>query len=205
MLDFEKIMNKYEEDCFKDDYDVDNIINYNNAKHRKLFLNEIDDGVGTAIDAMIRFYNQVDDDANIPVEEREPIKIYIDSPGGNLSDTFTIVDAITMSKTPVWGIVTGMACSGGFFSLLACHKRMGYKHSTFLYHEGAVGNSGTAGQFQNFTQYYLKQLEMLKELVIEKTNYTEETYKDIKKDDVWYTSNEALDLGIIDEIIEELV
>lgn len=204
-MDFKEIVEKLEQECYKDGNSFDNILNYYNMKNRCLFLEDIEEGVGGAINAMIQFFNMIDDKENIPVEERQPIKLYINSPGGYLTETFMMIDAIRLSKTPVWGIVTGMAYSGGFFTLLACHKRMAYPHASFLYHEGTTTNGGTAGQFQNYAAFYKKELDKLKDLVIERTTYTEDSYKDIIKDDVWYDTQEALEKGIIDEITENLI
>ena len=202
---FNTLLNKLGNEAYKNDRNFDNIINFYNAKDRCLFLDEIEEGTGSAISAMIYFYNRVDDEENIPVEERKPIKIYINSPGGMLTETFIMVDAIKMSKTPVWGVVTGIAYSGGFFTLLACHKRIAYPHASFLYHEGATSTGGTAAQFQNYAEFYKKELELLKDIVIEHTNITEEEYKDMKKDDVLFTTKEALEKNIIDEIAVELI
>lgn len=204
-MNYEEIYSNLEKECFKDECNFDNVINYSNILNRSIFLDDIEEGVGGAVDAFIRFYNQEDDAKDIPVEERKPIKIYINSPGGLLTETFMMIDAIKMSKTPVWGIVTGTAYSGGFFTLIACHKRFGYKHSSYLYHEGATGNSGTAAQFENYAAFYKKELGKLKDLVLENTNITEEEYATIKKDDIWYDAEEAIEKGIIDEITEKLI
>lgn len=204
-MNYEEIYSNFEKECYKDDISFDNVLNYNNIRNRGIFLDDIEEGVGGAVDTLIRFYNQEDDAKDIPIEERKPIKIYINSPGGLLTETFIMIDAIKMSKTPVWGIVTGTAYSGGFFTLIACHKRFGYKHSSYLYHEGATGNSGTAAQFENYAAFYKKELGKLKDLVLENTNITEEEYATIKKDDIWYDAEEAIEKGIIDEITEKLI
>lgn len=204
-IDYEKIFSKMAETPYKDDVCFDNVINFHNAANRCLFLDEIQEGVGGAIVAMIQFYNAWDETHNIPVNERKPIKLYINSPGGLLSETFMMVDAIKMSKTPVYGIVAGCAYSGGFFTLLSCHKRIAFEHASFLYHEGSTATEGTAGQFENYAAFYKKQLNKLKDLVLSTTKITEEEYKDIKKDDIWYDTTDALEKGIIDEITKELI
>ena len=94
----------------------------------------------------------VDDEAKIPVEERKPIKIYIQSPGGMLTSTFTMIDSIKLSKTPVYTIAMGETYSGGFFTFLAGHKKFAYPHASFLYHEGATANGGDANKFRNFAK-----------------------------------------------------
>lgn len=183
----------------------EDVINLDGALRREIYLFGIEYGTGSCIDGYIRFWNDYDNDHNIPIEEREPIKIYIDSCGGSLTDSLTIIDSIKMSKTPIYTIAVGCAYSGGFFIACSGHKRFAYPHASFLFHEGSTGTSGTAGQFENYTTFYKKQLEQLKQIVLENTNITEKEYNDIKKDDIWYTSQEAIEKNIIDEILEELI
>lgn len=191
------------EDNKKDFFDIINLAGYT---QREIYLaGEIGCGTGATIEGVIRFWNEIDEKNNIPVEERKPIKLYINTNGGDLLESFIMVDAIKMSKTPVWTIAQGMVYSGGFFTYICGHKRFAYPHSSFLYHEGSAGNSGTAAQFENFTAFYKKQLKQLKDVVIEHTHISEEEYSDIKKDDVWYTADEAIEKGIVDEIIESFI
>jgi len=181
----------------------DDLINLDFSFSREIPIGEIEDGLGDSVDAYIRFWNKQDE--GILVGERKPIKLLINSPGGYLTDAFTIIDAIKMSKTPVIGVCTGTAYSGGFFILVCCDKRVAYPHASFLFHEGATSNGGTSSQFQNFAAFYKKQLDQLKDVVISNTKITEEEYKEIKKDDIWYDVNDALEKGIIDEVLEEFV
>lgn len=172
---------------------------------RHLIVGDIDAEVGDAIESMIRFWNQYDNENNIPIEERKPIKIYIDSNGGDLCATFTMIDAIHMSKTPVWTINMGAAYSGGFFTFIAGHKRFAYPHSSFLYHEGSAQTGGTSGQFENFSSFYKKQLNQLKDIVLQHTKISNELYEEKKREDWWIDANEALELGICDEVTKEFI
>lgn len=153
----------------------------------------------------IKFWNEVDNLDEIPIEERKPIKIYIDSPGGDLDATFSIIDSITLSKTPVNTITIGSGNSGGFFIGIVGHKRIGYPHSSYLFHEGYCENNGDAHKYIQFTEFYKKKLSMLKDLVRKNTKLTSEDYEKYKKDDLWLTADEALKYGIIDEIATELI
>lgn len=189
----------------KDQYDFGDITDLSNALNRQLNVGEIDGNVGDAIDSYIRFFNRQDEQDGIPVEERVPIKIYIDSPGGDLIATFTMINSIRMSKTPVWTINIGAAYSGGFFTFIAGHKRFAYPLSSFLFHEGSTGTSGDAGKFRNFADFYKKELDNLKKVVLEYTNITEEDYEKHINDDWWFTAEEALEYGICDEITKELI
>jgi len=172
---------------------------------RVLLVGDIDPKVGEAVETMIRFWNRVDAEEGTPIEKRKPIVIYVDSNGGDLDATFTIIDAIRISKTPVWTVNIGCAFSGGFFTYIAGHRRLAYPHSTFLYHEGSTGQIADAGKFQNFAAFYKVRLGMLKDIVLEYTKVSPELYEEKRRDDWWITAQEALELGIVDEIIDEFV
>lgn len=183
----------------------DDVISLSSCYKREILLGDIEPDVGEAIVSFIRFYNQMDDEAGIPVEERQPIKIFVDSNGGDLCATFSMIDAIRMSKTPVWTINMGAAYSGGFFTFIAGHKRFAYPSSSFLFHEGNAQNGGTSGQFENFTSFYKKELQLLKEIVLRYTKISEEEYENMKREDIWYTAQEAYEKGCVDEICKELM
>ena len=188
-----------------DNKTFEDIVNLDGSLNRELYLADIVSGTGMSIEGYIRFWNRYDEVNNIPVEEREPIKIYIDSPGGNLTDTYTMIDAIRMSTTPVWTICAGVAYSGGFFTFIAGDHRIAYPHASFLYHEGAVGQSSDAGKFRNFADFYQKQLDQMKDIVLEFTEIDDATYEEHRRDDWWMTAEEAMELGVVDEIAEGFV
>ena len=182
----------------------DNVIETAQTLDRNLYLGDIDENTGSIIDTAIRFWNKVDAENETPIEEREPIKLYIDSPGGSLLSTFTIIDSIALSQTPVWTINVGTAYSGGFFTFICGDRRIAYPHSSFLYHEGSAGTEGTANQFENFAAFYKRRLEQLKQIVLEKTKISEEKYTAIQKDDFWMSAEDALELGCVDVIAGNL-
>ena len=174
--------------------------------NREVFVGTIGPGLGDNIDMYIRYWNMKDEEAGIPVEERQPIKVYIDSNGGCLDDTLTMIDAISMSKTPVWTICVGNAYSGGFFTgITKCARRLAYPHASFMFHEGSTSTGGDAHKFRNYAEFYEKELEQLKAHVLKNTKISEEKYESIKRDDFWLTAEEAIEYGVIDEITEELI
>lgn len=204
-LDLDDLASALNKNVVNDVKSFEDVINLEGSIEREIYLNGIDYGTGSNIDGYIRFWNDYDNKHNIPIEERKPIKLYIDSYGGSLLDTFTMIDSIKMSKTPIWTICTGAAYSGGFFTFIAGHKRIAYPHASFLFHEGATSNEGTASQFENYTAFYKRQLMQLKDIVLENTNITEEEYKDIKRDDVWYDVNDGIKKGFIDIVAKEFI
>lgn len=189
----------------KDIKDFNKILEISDTLNRTIIIEEIDEESGVVAESLIRFWNKYDEENKIPIEERKPIKIYIDSPGGYLTSTFTIVDSIRLSKTPVWTINIGCAYSGAFFIFISGHKRIAYPLSSFLYHEGGGAASGDANKFQNQADFYKRQRQKLKQLTLKYTKITEEQYNEHIKDDWWLFSEEAIDLGIADEIATEFV
>lgn len=185
----------------KDNYAFEDIMHLSTVMDRELHLPiEIQDIAGS-ITLAIRYWNRVDNEAGIPAKDRKPIKLIIDCCGGDLNEAFAIVDQIRLSKTPVHAVVLGRAYSGAFLVTIACHHRIATKHSSLLFHEGSGGFGGDAGKFQNFADFYKRQREQMKDLVLDLTNISEEKYNEIKNDDYWLTADEAKELGIIDEVI----
>lgn len=113
-FELEDLVDALSTNVVKDIKNFEDLINLDGAIKREIYIGDIQYGLGSTVDGYIRFWNNYDNKHNIPIEERKPILLYIDSNGGSLTDTFTIIDAIKLSKTPIWTIVTGCAYSGGF-------------------------------------------------------------------------------------------
>lgn len=188
----------------EDTKDLDSLMELAQGLDRNIFIGDIDN-IADTVDAVIRFWNNYDNQRNIPIDEREPIKLYIDSYGGSLTEAFTICDSIKLSKTPIWTINIGTAYSGGFLIAICGDRRYAYPHASYLFHEGATGNSADANKFRNFADFYQIQLEQLKDIILKHTSITSEKYKEKQRDDWWITANEAVDLEICDVITEELI
>lgn len=192
-------------DSAKSNYDFCDIIDLSNGLNRNIVLTDIDASIGDSVNSYIQFFNRIDQEKKIDVNKRTPIKIYIDSNGGNLEACFTIIDAITMSKTPVWTINIGKAYSAGFFIFITGHKRFAYPNSSFLFHEGSTGIYQDANKFKNYADFYKQQLEQLRAITLEHTQIEPEEYDKHVKDDWWFDVNEALKYGVTDKISYKLI
>lgn len=204
-IDLNDLMGIMGENIKKDIKNYEDLINLDGSLNREVYLSAISDGVGSTIEGYIRFFNKQDERNNVPVEKRKPILLYIDSIGGSLIDTLSMIDAIEMSRTPVYTIAVGACYSGGFFTFIAGHKRFSYPHASFLYHEGSTGTTADASKFRNFADYYEVQLGQLKAHVLKHSNWTEEHYEKVKRDDVWMTAKEMVDAKMCDEILKEFI
>lgn len=186
--------------------DINDAIDLSNAYDRNIFLNcDVDDESANGINVMIRFWNRVDDEAEIPIEKRKPIKLYINSDGGYLTAGFLIIDTIKLSKTPVYTINIGTSYSAAFYIFIAGHHRIAYKHSSFLFHEGSTGIQGDANKFRNYADFYNNLLKMSQEHTLKNTKISSSDYEKHQKDDWWFTAEEAIKYGICDEIAKELI
>lgn len=174
-------------------------------KNRELYLNEVTADAADAFNTYIRIWNVLDKENKLNVCDRQPIKIYINSQGGDLTAAYSIIDTIKMSETPVWTINTGCAYSSGLEIFIVGHYRIAYPFSSFLFHEGYTGFGGDANKFKNYSHFYEKLLEMSKQNILEHSTLTEEEYEKVKKDDWWFLAQEAYDLGMCDKIAKELI
>jgi ATP-dependent Clp protease protease subunit len=136
--------------------------------------------------------------------EPEPIKIYIDSYGGYVYQCFGLLSVMERSQTPIHTIVTGCAMSCGFMMLISGHKRFAHKLSTPLYHQVSSGAFGTVKEMEESLQESKRLQEKLEEIVLDKTSISKKKLKEIfdTKKDWFMTSEEALKLNIVDEILK---
>lgn len=192
-------------DSAKSNYDFCDIVDLSNGLNRNIVLTDIDASIGDSVNSYIQFFNRIDQEKKIDANKRTPIKIYIDSNGGNLEACFTIIDAITMSKTPVWTINIGKAYSAGFFIFITGHKRFAYPNSSFLFHEGSTGIYQDANKFKNYADFYKQQLERLRAITLKHTQIEPEEYDKHVKDDWWFNVDEALKYGVTDKISYKLI
>ena len=198
------LINKFleQKDLFED---LEDAVHASSLLNRELYIGGVSDEMSGSIEGLIRFWNRQDEQDNIAVEDRIPIKLYIDSWGGEMVACYTIINAIELSKTPIWTINIGAAYSAGFFIYITGHKRFTYPLSSFLYHEGATTTGGDAHKFRNYADFYKKQLDQLKTHVLKYTKLTEEDYDRILKDDYWLTAEEAIEKGVADTIMTEMI
>ncbi len=184
---------------------IENVLEFYDIIGRVLFISgEVDMTTADAISHFIRLYNIID--KTTPMERRQPIKLFLNTEGGSAVACLEIVDSIRLSKTPVYTINIGLAASAGFDIFIAGHKRFSYPNATFCWHEGGTSLSQIdAGKFRNYSDWYDRLLERTKKLLLETTKVTPELYQEKRKDDWWMFPEEAIQLGICDEILEEFI
>lgn len=175
---------------------------WQNLKNRKIILNEdVSDQLVEKIIMQIERFNEMD--KFMPVEDRVPIKLFINSNGGDVGLGLVICDVIKNSKTPIIGIVLGYSYSMGTLILMACHERLGYEHSSYLIHDGSFGISGSAKKARDTIKFYDSMGDKIKNYILKHTKIDEKVFDEkFNSGTEWYMwSDEALELGVIDRII----
>lgn len=172
------------------------------AENRIFYIDyEIDESV-LEIQRSIVAINIVDKD--IPIEERIPVKIYLDTPGGLLSETMSLATFIIMSKTPVITVNIAEAYSGGCLLLLAGHKRYTLPYAKTMLHTGSGGVSGTYEQTEQAQKNYKKQIDEMSSYILERSGLDEKLYKRNKSKDWYMDANEQVQYVIVHGIVTNL-
>ena len=163
---------------------------------RIIFLGvPIDDYVANIIQAQLLFLESNDSSRDI--------QIYLNTPGGSVYAGLGIYDTIQYINPDVATICTGMAASMGAVILCAGAegKRTALKHSRVLIHQPMGGAQGQASDIEITAREIQKLKKELYDII---SHHSRQTYKKVWKDsdrDYWMTAQEALDYGMIDEVL----
>lgn len=164
-------------------------------------MGEIDSWV-LEISKMIQIANI--EDAEKPIEERVPLKIFIFSQGGEDTASWNFTDFVAASKTPVYTVNAGMCLSNGLTLLMAGHKRFALKHSTGMYHSGSARIEGIKEQVDAATKYIASQDKIYEKWFLDHCKIDQKLFNRKKKTDWYMTADEMLEYGIVDKIIDSL-
>ena len=140
------------------------------------------------------------------LESEDPskdISLYINSPGGSISDGMAIYDTMQFIKCDVSTICVGMAASMGAFLLAGGTKgkRYALPNSEILIHQPLGGARGQATEIQIEAEHILKLKKRMNQMLADFTGQDVETiYRDTDRDN-WMDAEEAKAYGLIDEII----
>lgn len=173
------------------------------------FTEQVNQASISKISEKIIHFNEIDDEAERYAEfsnityERETIKIYIDSYGGNVYQILGLISIIEKSKTPIHTYVTGCAMSCGFLLLISGHKRFSYKYSTALYHQVSSAAWGKLQDIEEDVKETQRLQEIIERITLDKTKISKSRLKESKKlkEDWFIPADELVDYGIVDEIL----
>lgn len=162
-------------------------------KDRIVFLTgEIDMSVANIIISELLYLDSLN---------HEDICLYINSPGGEVCSGFAIYDTIEFIKSDVRTIVVGMAASMAAFLLACGDKRCALKNAEVMIHQPLGGIQGQATDIKIVADHILKTKKKLIEILAKKTKKKASILEADMERDFYMDSQEALDYGIIDEIL----
>lgn len=143
------------------------------------------------------------EDKDKPVEDRAPIKIFIDSIGGDVTFMWSIINLIDISKTPVWTINYCTAYSAAGEILASGHKRFAFPGSHVMLHNGNTSFGGQVDQVESMKKYFDGVLKKATDHLLSKTKIDPKKLKKKGVTDWFMDEKEALENGVIDKIIED--
>ena len=133
----------------------------------------------------------------------QDINLYINSPGGSVDDTLAIYDTMQFMSCNVCTYCVGQAASGAAMVLAAGTKgkRFALPHSKIMVHQPWGGVTGQASDIKIQAEEILRAKRLLNELLAEHTGRTVEQIEQDTERDRYMTPAEALEYGIVDEIL----
>jgi ATP-dependent Clp protease protease subunit len=158
---------------------------------------EIDDYTANTLQAQLLYLDSTD--------PGKDISIYVNSPGGSVYAGLGIYDTMQFINSPVATICTGMAASMAAVLLVAGAegKRSALKHSRVMIHQPMGGAKGQASDIE-ITAREIQKLKQELYTIISDHSHTpyDKVWADSDRD-YWMTAQEALDYGMIDQILEK--
>lgn len=148
------------------------------------------------------------EDKGKPVEERKPITVFIDSPGGSVEILYTIIKAMKASKTII-RTVNYCTCFSAASEILAAGTK-GYRYcmpgSIVMCHSGSMQLSGTMGNVEVTKKFCDTLCKRCTDMFLENTGIDIKVWKKkTASDNDWYLfEDEALEYGIVDHIITDI-
>jgi ATP-dependent Clp protease protease subunit len=168
-------------------------------KERIVFIGSpIDDYMANLIIAQLLFLSSED--------PKKDINLYINSPGGSVTSGLAIYDTMQFVKPEITTICMGLGAS--MAQVLLCAgtkgKRFALPHSRILMHQPSGGTQGQSADIEIYAREILRMRDSLYQIISKHTGKDVEQIKSDADRDNYMTSQEALEYGIIDRILEKI-
>ena len=140
------------------------------------------------------------------LKRNSEISLYINSPGGSVDDTMAIYDTIRFVGSPVATYCIGRAQSGGAVILAAGTKgkRFALPHAKVMLHQPWGGVTGQAADIKIQAEEILKAKTMINEILAKHSGQPVEKIAAETERDRYMTAAEAMEYGLIDEVLHEV-
>ena len=164
----------------------------------------LDDAVGDCATDLIKMIIRCNkEDSGKAAEDRKPIKIFIDSPGGDVTFMWSVIKMIEISKTPVWTINYCTAYSAAAEILASGHKRFAMPGSHVMIHLGSCAYSGDAANVEATKKYFDALSKKTVDHLLERTKIEPKMFKKKTMTDWFLNEDDALKNGVVDKIITD--
>ena len=166
-------------------------------KDRIIFIGTpINDDVANAVIAQLLFLESE--------SSKEDIKMYINSPGGQVTSALAIYDTMQYVKAPVETICMGMAASAASLLLAAGAKgkRMILPNAEVMIHQVLGGAQGQATEIDIQARHILKTRDRLNKILAKHTGQKITKIEQDTERDYYMSAEEALKYGIVDKIVK---
>jgi ATP-dependent Clp protease protease subunit len=139
------------------------------------------------------------------IKKGSEISLYINSPGGSVDDTMAVYDTIRFVGSPVATFCIGRAQSGAALILAAGTKgrRHALPHAKIMLHQPWGGVTGQAADIKIQAEEILKAKQMINEIIARHSGQPIEKIQEETERDRYLTPEEALEYGLIDEVLHE--
>lgn len=134
---------------------------------------------------------------------KEPITVYVNSPGGSADSGFAIYDILRFVTPPVRTICTGLCASAAVLIYLATEKKSRYSlpNSRFLLHQPSTSLFGTASDIEINANEIIKLRERYNRIVAEETQKSLEKINADADRDFWLSAEEAIEYGLVGKVV----
>lgn len=178
---------------YTDEFELEDI------EGRRLWINDaVDEDIINSIVYHIMRYNRLDKGK----KRRKPIILYINSPGGNVSDGYALISTIKNSITPVYTVNVGMAASMAFLIFISGDKKYCMPYAEFLMHSGSSFAMNSTDKCIDQIQFQANGIEpMTKQFVLENTTISDEYYDEKYRTEWYFLADEAKENGVCDFIV----
>lgn len=136
-------------------------------------------------------------------EGDDPIRVFIDSPGGDADAGYGIFDTIRFVQPQVWTVGVGLVASAGALILLAAEKeqRVAFPNSHYLIHQPLSGIRGVATDIEIHAREIEKMRARINKLIADETGKPlEQVEKDTDRD-YWMAAQEAVEYGLVSRVV----
>ena len=134
-----------------------------------------------------------------------PIRIFIDSPGGDADAGYALFDMIRFVKPPIWTIGMGLVASAAAIIQLASprERRVGLPNSHYLIHQPLSGIRGVATDIEIHARELDKLRAKINRLISEETGVPAEQVEKDTDRDYWMNAEEAVKYGLLSRVISK--